>query len=176
MPLPVNSPASQIVQIQAAVTDATTALADIRAKMLAAHAVMPPGTPEADGLATAVNELDLVKQAFVAATVAGQAAAAAAALAEGLEQKLVACDAQLKAANSKLATVPKNADGTLAKPGTYYTIQTLGAVAIGVGLIGALAGYWYKGTTLKKGGGSAKEAAEVGEEDAAEAAEGKKKR
>jgi hypothetical protein len=63
---------------------------------------------------------------------------------------LTACQANLTAANQKLAQVPKNADGTPAKPGTYFSAPVLGFVAIAAAGLGAFGGYWYKGTTLKK--------------------------
>lgn len=52
----------------------------------------------------------------------------------------------LAAANSKLAQVPKTADGKPAKPGMYFSAPAVGAIAIGLGLVGAIGGYWYRGT------------------------------
>lgn len=90
---------------------------------------------------------------------------------------LATCKTSLDAANSKLAQVPKTANGGLAKPGMYFSTPAVGAIAIGVGMLGLFGGYWFRGTATSKNllsPGKAKESA--AEEAGEEAAEKKKKK
>lgn len=92
---------------------------------------------------------------------------------------LASCKTALDAANSKLAQVPKTADGQIAKPGMYFSAPVVGAIAVGVGLIGAFGGFWFRGTTSGKKlftSGGAKEEVAAEETGASEAGAAERKR